>query len=286
MAKANAHEEAVNSGIKANEEIASIIERMGNSNAPNGVILTTYQQGQRALIQALGESDPQQATHEVMSEMRSSLRRRFDDLYRTSQTFGEDEAFRQLRLYQDKVRRRGKGIDLSEQLSTAKKATLARFDNQAATIETLVMTNATEEEIIGDEDKAGILRPSDLLITGAFYIALLLWDSFGNYVTNYGTLDYQKQVVAALDLRTTLCCIHAHAQIKPFERPFETLYPPAYAGEQDAPPFHYWCRSAMVLYSPQFETGITQQMLDGAQMILAELAAGGVKFRHPVDAFG
>lgn len=56
-----------------------------------------------------------------------------------------------------------------------------------------------------------------------------------------------KQVVAVIDERTTVVCLHAAGQIRPVDEPFETL-----AGDFDYPPFHVHCRSVEVPWMAGF----------------------------------
>ncbi len=85
-------------------------------------------------------------------------------------------------------------------------------------------------------------------------------------------VQYQKQVVATIDERTTDCCLEAHGQIQPIDEPFQLTGEPRFADEVQDPPFHYFCRSSEVLYHEEFEkVGITTaEMEDAAQ---AELTA-------------
>lgn len=56
-----------------------------------------------------------------------------------------------------------------------------------------------------------------------------------------------KQVVAVIDKRTTVVCLHAAGQIQPVTDPFQTL-----AGYFMTPPFHVHCRSHSVPWMPGF----------------------------------
>lgn len=64
---------------------------------------------------------------------------------------------------------------------------------------------------------------------------------------------FQKQALAAIDKRTTRCCLEVHGQIVDLDKPFRTGAAPAYAGEQQQPPFHYRCRTVIALYHPAME---------------------------------
>jgi hypothetical protein len=60
----------------------------------------------------------------------------------------------------------------------------------------------------------------------------------------------RKQVVAVIDERTTMVCLHAAGMIAEIGEPFETL-----AGDFNAPPFHVHCRSIMRPWMSGFLSG-------------------------------
>lgn len=65
----------------------------------------------------------------------------------------------------------------------------------------------------------------------------------------------QKQVIAAIDGRTTECCLRAHGQIQPLDRPYKLTGQPRFAAEMMFPAFHWNCRSSSVAYLADFEEG-------------------------------
>lgn len=64
---------------------------------------------------------------------------------------------------------------------------------------------------------------------------------------------YQKQAIAAIDGRTTPCCLRVHGQIQPLDEPFELNGRPAYSSRMQQPPFHHRCRTVIVLHSEAME---------------------------------
>ena len=83
---------------------------------------------------------------------------------------------------------------------------------------------------------------------------------------------YEKQAIAAIDHKTTDCCLRVHGQIQPLDKPFILDGYPRYADKIDSPPFHWNCRTAMSLYTKRMEEkGVpTADMVDAAR---AELRA-------------
>lgn len=59
--------------------------------------------------------------------------------------------------------------------------------------------------------------------------------------------DWYKQVIAALDHRTTETCKLAHHQIVRLDDKFHLTGQPRYSDYMEHPPFHNWCRSVVRL---------------------------------------
>ena len=79
-------------------------------------------------------------------------------------------------------------------------------------------------------------------------------------------VEYKKQAIATIDERTTDCCLRVHGQIQPIDKPFKLTGTPRFGNLVQDPPFHWYCRTAEVLYNEAFEDfGIpTQAMREAA----------------------
>jgi|FLYN01.1.fsa_nt_gi hypothetical protein len=64
---------------------------------------------------------------------------------------------------------------------------------------------------------------------------------------------YRRQAIAAIDHRTTQCCLNVHGQIVGMDEPFVLTGTPRFADAVMAPPFHWRCRTALALYHPRME---------------------------------
>ena len=131
-----------------------------------------------------------------------------------------------------------------------------------------------------------MLRPYDVIITAAFWLAWLFWDGFSNQAGRSRKAgEFSKQVVAALDHRTTDCCLRAHGQVVSFSQKFKLTGTPRFADELEWTPFHHYCRSSIVLYLPGYDDGLTERMVKDARTVLEERARGINKYRHPSSAY-
>lgn len=76
---------------------------------------------------------------------------------------------------------------------------------------------------------------------------------------------WKKQAIAAIDERTTDCCLRVHGQIRGLDEPFVLTGTPRYADKQQHAPFHWHCRTAESLWIAEFETvGITTDEMRSA----------------------
>ena len=77
--------------------------------------------------------------------------------------------------------------------------------------------------------------------------------------------EFMRQALAAVDERTTECCLWVHGQIVKLEEPFVLIAEPKFNDEQMEAPFHWNCRTGVSLYIPEFEgVGITTDEMRGA----------------------
>lgn len=77
--------------------------------------------------------------------------------------------------------------------------------------------------------------------------------------------SYQRQAIAAIDERTTDCCLRVHGQIVGFGQDFRLTGTPRFASSMYGPPFHWNCRTAVTMYRPEMETiGVTTDEMTGA----------------------
>jgi len=63
----------------------------------------------------------------------------------------------------------------------------------------------------------------------------------------------QKQAIAAIDERTTECCLKVHAQIQDLDKPYKLKGRPRFQDEMMFPGFHWRCRTSSVAYHPAFD---------------------------------
>lgn len=284
----NPLKQAVRSGVKANDTIGDLIAEVGTRAHPRGFVTTAFRNTRRALQSALQEPNPLAAVDDVMLQFRETVRSETTAIFARAQEAGAEESARQMRFYgivsPDPAR---VSMMLSEKSQSALDAVLADVDRKRAGIRTMVLMNSDDEEILGDEDRSGFLGSGgELGGLIVFWMTGLLWDAFDWWTGYYsGGLDFQKQAVAAIDMRTTDCCLRVHGQVQPMHKPFRLTGTPRFADYVDWPGFHWYCRTSGVLYLAEFDDGITANMLDGARYFLDQRARGKSPDRDPANAF-
>lgn len=88
--------------------------------------------------------------------------------------------------------------------------------------------------------------------------------------------EIRKQALAAIGKNTTDCCLRVHGQIQPVSQPFELVGEPRFADELMTSPFHWNCRTGIVMHHPAFEESMpTSKLKSNAQRELARRKAEG-----------
>jgi hypothetical protein len=286
MAKMNPLKLAQSSALAMNDDIGELFAAVGSQAHSRGYVSTAYRNARRAMKSALVEAYPQQAAREVFAGLRSNIRGGTLETFGIAQELGLDEAARQLNFYDIASTPLVTQAE-REASNAALDAIIAKVDAQEAQVNALLMLNADPVQILGDEDRAGVLREADIATASTVWLASLLWDAFNRWVSgNSNGVQFGKQAVAALDGRTTDCCLRVHGQIQPLAGLFHLTGSPRFADHLDWSPFHYRCRTSIALYMPGFDDGLTADMRAGADYFLQERAKGKSPDRDPANAFG
>lgn len=125
---------------------------------------------------------------------------------------------------------------------------------------------------------------AQLALWGASLAILGIWWERGQEQTGFA---WKEQAIAAIDERTTDCCLRVHGQIKPLDGQFKLAGTPRFADQMSAPPFHWLCRTAKALYLEAMEqVGVTTRtMRDAARAELeARVETGRRQVIHPAHA--
>jgi len=291
----NSHEIAVRAALRAGDDIDRLIGRLGSAQHPRGEVLTAYRNAERGLRDVYRRPGPSvtREAGEVMRELRRVLADVAAEILADAVGVGQTHARQQAG---------AQGLDIpmgifAPGVDTAVMAAawLATVDQQAAAVTALTVTGADEDEILGDDSRAGVLRPAPVIAEGSRWVANAVAAAMALYLAalldrqGKGTgpaHEWYHQAVAALDERTTDCCLRVHGQTQALEKPFHLTGTPRYADYLDHPPFHWYCRTAEALiHRADLGDKLTQEMQEAAAAELAARAATGKRVEiHPAHA--
>ena len=279
----NPLQQAQRSGVRMNGRIDDLFADIGNKDHPRGFVATAYRNARRAMTSALAEVDQLSAAREVMGQLKSQVNSGFLSLLGDAQVAGADESARQLRFYDVQSGNTSMvSMSLSAELQSAANAVNAKVEAQERAVIALLSVGMNDAQIVGDEERVGVLSAGEIVAAATFWTTAVLWDSFGWWTGQYaGGMGFQKQAVAAIDSKTTDCCLRVHGQVRDFNSPFTLTGTPRFADEVDWPAFHYYCRTSGVLYLSAYDNGLTARMRSLADSFLAERAAGRNPDRNP-----
>lgn len=284
----NPLEQAHKEAIKFSQSLGTLFARAGTLNNPRGHVLMVYRNSRRALRQALRKGALNGSIPEIFIGLRRAVQAEVFGLLASAEDLGTQSFRRQVEAYGAEFISQMPGQYITPGLN----AIMAGVDRQITVAQSLLAAGTEEELIIGDEagERQGVLQPSSVVrdtaqwLTTVAVLAFLSLAGSGTATVNNRPVEFQKQAIAALDEKTTDCCLKVHGQIQPLKGKFHLTGDPHFAEHMEAGPFHWWCRTSVALYLPEFDYGLTQQLRESADTILAERAAGRSGFRHPASA--
>jgi hypothetical protein len=279
---ADPHAQAVRAALRTNKELKELFQRMGDREHPRGRILAIYRTYHAALRDAWGRSGQ---VIETLAGLRRELVNEAGKLVQNATLLGEHQAEEELEIYGVVA------IDTTESRSVAATGWQATWDAQLNQAQALMLSGMGDQAtVLGDADRAGLLSPGPVLREGARWLAIAALARYAT-VTQASLAragraeEFQRQAVAAIDERTTQCCLRVHGQVVGMDEAFKLTGTPRYADEMRHPPFHPYCRTSVALV-PAEEAGdrLTNQMRDAARDELAAREDGSRAEIHPADA--
>lgn len=285
---------SINTAVRESNELRLYFNRyLGTAEHPRGQILSAYRNGRNALGAVLNRQDanmPQQV-QQTLDELRRSVQAAILAGMSESIVLGRESAQRQMAAYEAA----GVTAQVARQTprpSLYSAAPVALLDQQIQAANTLILTGAAPEEIIGDGTRLGLLQPSPVQNEAARWLRTAVTGGFIGWLL--GTqppapaverFPFMRQAIAGIDERTTNCCLQVHGQIVGMNEDFTLTGTPRYADRQKDPPFHNYCRSSVTLYLPEFDDGYTDMMQEAAQLEQQARESDNYKAPHPANAF-
>jgi hypothetical protein len=273
---ATPHEQAVKLALRTNKKLKQLFAKFGTSEHPNGKILIAYRQARRALR---GNLDDPAAVLETLTVVQDQVRQAGDEVLRQAVELGADKAQRELEIYGQPA-----GVSTVSH-DVALGAWLALVGGSLAAIRALALNGGVDENaVLGDSNRVGMLTPAPVIAEGVRWIVVLMHTSY-NDVASSAVDEFLRQAVAAVDERTTNCCLKVHGQTTTIDGKFKLTGTPRFADEMADPPFHRYCRTVTVLVPPEYaDDDLTKKMKESARRELKAEKEGTRDEVHPASA--
>lgn len=237
---------SIRAAVRTNRELGKLFGRLGTAEHPRGAVLVAYRNARRAMRDVLRRRTlamPLEA-REVMGGLKNGVRTAVDAMLDSAVVLGWQQAQAEAQVWEleplmpfvDTVSMTEDIVGMVEQQERGILATLA--------------TGADPSLILGGDTTAGLLRPDAVEREGARWLTtaagLALLGALAPGMQAAGD-EWGKQSVAAIDDRTTECCLRVHGQVVPLDKQFHTTGTPAWAEWQNWSPFHWHCRTSVTI---------------------------------------
>lgn len=278
---ASQHEQAVKNALRTSDMLADLFARLGTAQHPRGRILSAYRQARRAMK---GVDDPA-VVNEILAELRIAIQTIAQTTLWEAAAGGSQQAERQVALY-------GLPVVLAAYTPRSElDAWLAGYDAQRAAILSVAFGAGDMNLVLGDGTRVGLLSPAPVIRDGAKWLAAaaaagVMTSVLASLNRADAQVEYGKQAVAAIDERTTDCCLRVNGQVQPMGEPFKLTGFPRYADELQQPGFHWYCRTGMALVRmAEADDALTRGMRAAAIAEMGARTATGERVEiHPASS--
>lgn len=243
---------------------------LGSVQHPRGQVLTIYRKARRDMSGVLKARRTMMSAEAqaVLADTRQKLEVVVDAAVRDAVVRGRTSAITQLTAYVDD------GILFTPQMlppdvAAIAEAPMLEFARQAAQILGMIAGGGdVTSAIVGDAGRVGLLQPSPIITVAADSITKSLGTSFTSTVGREPAQEFgwKKQPIPAIDDRTTDTCLNVAGQVQNVDDKFHLTGTPRFADNMDWAPFHWYCRTSIALYLPQYDDGITEALRDDVKI--------------------
>ena len=249
----------------------------GSAQHPRGTMLNIYRKARRdmeSVLKAKRRTMKIEA-QEILRHTRAQLQTVTFTALNEAVAVGHNSAVAQLTAYADD------GIQFlpamqGADITALQGAALSEFDRQAAQVLGLLAGGGdVTSAIVGDAGRMGVLSPAPVVTTSVDALTKSIANSFASTVGREPAQEFgwMKQAFPAIDDRTTETCLNVAGQAVKVDDKFHLTGTPRFADDMDWSPFHYYCRTSIALYLPQYDDGITAELRDNVAAERAKRAA-------------
>lgn len=280
------HQRAVDLALASSETLRGLFDALGTRDNPERGIWAAYGLAAQALPNRLNDLA---AVRRTLKQLRATVRGLAEKDLTRAIVVGEKHSRAALVVYG--LAANGE-YDPAPLVDSALLVVDATLDHQMTQIEALVMNDMADAGlVVGDGIRPGILRASDVTRDIGYWLtagAMAAW--LAVFQSALGRPDeasqWRKQAVAAIDERTTDCCLRVSGQAQPVDGLFHLTGRPRYADYLPNSPFHDWCRTATALVrADDAGDDVTQAMRMAAKTELDARETTGTRQEiHPANA--
>ena len=283
------HERAIQNALDTGDDIKALFDKLGSADHPRGVIMALHRSFMREIAPHL---DNPPVMREMLRTYKTRLTVAFVQVFEQAAATGANRAERDI-ARNDIVENGALLPDpiLSQLTQPARDAIAAAIDAQINAVYAQLAMGRDPVAVIGDAGRVGLLSPSSLLKVGKRIVAEVvssareqrLQAAFNSGFGGFGGLIlpdanavarvevYKRQAIAAIDERTTDCCLRVNGQVVGVDELFKLSGTPRYADKMADPPFHDYCRTSVALvHQDDIDDRMTSDMRKAA---IAEIKA-------------
>ena len=292
-----AHEQAIKNALDTSDDIDTLFAKMGSAAHPRGAIVALYRSAVREIDQNL---DNPTAVREILQSLRTRLIMAYTQLLNDAASAGSARGERDI-VITDLAQAGTPDANPSNIVQSARAAIEAVVDSQIKQIYAQINMGADKAVIVGDEGRVGLLSPAVALLVGRQLIAAVVNRSKSERLiaaaTNVRGIVlpstsqlarvgvYKRQAIAAIDERTTDCCLRVNGQIVGLDEMFKLTGTPRFADKLTDPPFHDACRTSVALiHEDDVDDKLTREIREASQAEIKAREDGSRVEINPADA--
>lgn len=262
---ADPHADVAYRAMQTNEDIRRLIAKLGTTDNPRGEIMTAYRQARRDAPAAI---ESPALLNAVFDNLADSVSSTSNDVLAQALDIGLLQATGDLSAYGLDVANLS-ADDLDIEAMIAGIIAVVELQRQQ-TLTAYTTGQLNEDYLVGDGTRVGLLSPAPVVKEGSRWSAAAVAFAFSSMIQaalgRSSTPLYQKQAFAAIDRRTTNCCLLVNGQVQRIDADFILTGTPRYADRQPWPGFHDYCRTATgLIHSDDIGDDLTREIEDASQ---------------------
>lgn len=279
----NEHKKAIDAAEKTTKELHKLFAKLGTKEHPRGRIISAYRVARKAIKSEL-EAGNRAAVLAILQELRYAISAATNEILLMAAELGISQAEAEMAIY---GLRAISNID-AQPIQSGVDMVLAQVDWQIKATEAVLATGGAIALVVGDKSRVGFLSAGSAIREAAKWTTTVAMQSLTSIIDRPDIEpEYHRQAIAAIDERTTDCCLSVHGQTQPIGQPFKLTGTPRYADELEHSPFHNYCRTSIALVPVRLkDDDLTREMRYAAQFEKAARIETGTRVEiHPSDAF-